>query len=184
MSKLILGFVGEIASGKGTVAKYVVEKYNAGYHRFSTPIRKVCDVLLLEQSREIMQKLSETLRANIGEDIFAKVIVDEVKKDSQKIVVVDGIRRPDDVKYLKELPNFYILNVQVDEMVRYKRLTGRKENADDATKTLEEFRKQAEEEPERKIREIATKADFIIDNNGDFAVTQKQVDELISKLQK
>jgi dephospho-CoA kinase len=182
--KLILGFVGEIASGKGTATKHLVNKYNASSHRFSTPIRKICDVLYLEQSREIMQKLSATLRANISEDIFAKVIAEDVKNDTHEMVVVDGIRRPADIKYLKELPNFYMISVQADEMTRYQRLIERRENSDDAKKTLEQFRAQAQEEPEQKIREIAAKADFIIDNNGAPENTQKQIDALVNKLRK
>ena len=180
--KLILGFVGEIASGKGTATKYVVEKHGASSYRFSTPIRKICDVLHLEQSRANMQKISATLRANIGEDVFAKILAEEAKRDPNEIVVIDGIRRPDDIKYLKQLQNFYMINVAADEMTRYKRLVERRENPDDANKTLEQFREQAEEEPERKIREIAAQADFIIDNNGALEDTHQQLDDLIAKL--
>jgi dephospho-CoA kinase len=180
--KLILGFVGEIASGKGTATKYLVEKYGASSHRFSTPIRKVCEILHLEQSRANLQKISETLRANIGEDIFAKILAKEAEQDTNEIVVIDGIRRPDDIKYLKKLPNFHVVNVAAEEVTRYNRLVERRENPDDADKTLEQFRTQAEEEPERKIREVASQADFVIDNNGALENTQQQLDDLITKL--
>lgn len=180
--KLILGFVGEIASGKGTVAKYIADKHNAGYHRFSTPIRKILDVLYIEQTRENMQQMSQTLREQIDEAIFAKTITEDVKKDEHEIVVVDGMRRPADIVHLKELPNFHMVNVAVDEKIRYERLTKRTENADDQSKTFEEFQAQAQEEPEQKIRELAGQADFTIDNNGTFEQMQKQADELVAKL--
>ena len=32
--KIILGFVGDLASGKGTICKYLNEKYSANTYRF------------------------------------------------------------------------------------------------------------------------------------------------------
>ena len=182
MSKLILGFVGEIASGKGTVAKHIADKHNAGYHRFSTPIRKVLDTLHIEQTRENLQQMSSALRSQIDEAIFAKAITEDVKADEHEVIVVDGMRRPADIVHLKELPNFHMINVSVEERTRYERLTQRTENADDQSKTFEEFQAQAQEEPEQKIRELAGQADFTIDNNGTMEQMQKQADDLVAKL--
>jgi len=58
MKKIILGFAGEIASGKGTAAKYLAEKYGSGYFRFSTILRDVLKRLYLDESRENAQKIS------------------------------------------------------------------------------------------------------------------------------
>ena len=68
--KIILGLAGEMASGKGTVAKYAATKYGAKSWRFSTMLRDVLDRLLLEQSRDNLQNLSTVLRQNFGEELW------------------------------------------------------------------------------------------------------------------
>src|SRR3989344_2132033 len=99
MKKIIVGFAGEIASGKGTATKYVVEKYHAVSDRFSTMLRDIADRVYLEQSRNNLQKISTMLRQTFGDDFLAKVISNDVQKNQSDIVVVDGIRRLPDIKY-------------------------------------------------------------------------------------
>ncbi len=43
--KIILGFAGEIASGKGTAAKYLVGRHEAATYRFSTMLRDIVERL-------------------------------------------------------------------------------------------------------------------------------------------
>ena len=83
--KIILGLAGEISSGKGTITKYLTDKYGASSCRFSTMLRDILDRLYMEHSRENMQKLSTMLRQNFGEDVLAKVMSEDVKKDDNKI---------------------------------------------------------------------------------------------------
>jgi len=52
MAKLILGIAGEMGSGKGIIAKHVMEQRGGGTHRFSTILRDILDRVHLEQSRE------------------------------------------------------------------------------------------------------------------------------------
>ena len=106
MKKIILGFIGEIASGKGTACDYFIKEHHAGYHRFSKILRDILDRIYLPQTRENMQKMSTWLRKTFSEEIFAKVIAQEVLNDRSTIVCVDGIRRPADNVHLKKIPNF------------------------------------------------------------------------------
>ena len=103
MNKKIIGLVGKISSGKGTVAKYMEEKYNANTYRFSTILRDILKRLHSEINRKNLQDVSTALRQTLGEDILAKVMAEDVKKDDNDLIVVDGIRRMADIKYLKKL---------------------------------------------------------------------------------
>ncbi|KKU51715.1 MAG: hypothetical protein UX75_C0062G0002 [Candidatus Moranbacteria bacterium GW2011_GWE2_47_10] len=114
MAKLILGFTGEMVSGKGTAAKYVSEKYKANSYRFSTILRDILTRVHLEHSRENMQKISEALRKTFGEDVMAKSMALDVQNDQGEVVVIDGIRRLPDIKYLKELPHFKLVYIEAD----------------------------------------------------------------------
>ncbi|MFA5813442.1 MAG: AAA family ATPase [Patescibacteria group bacterium] len=181
MSKIILGFVGQIASGKGTAVAYLKEKYGASAHRFSSMLRDVLDRLYLEQSRENMQKISSVLRENFGEDTLAKVMAEDVKNTPNSLVAIDGIRRPADAKYLKEILGFKLIHIFADREKRYERIVARGENSDDRKKTFEEFKKDHEREAEREIGEIALEAIEQIDNNGSLEKLYEQLDQLVNK---
>lgn len=183
MNKIILCFVGEIASGKGAVCDYLIKKQNIGYHRYSTILRDILDRLRLIQSRENMQKISTALRDGFGQDLFAKVIAAEATEDPNPLVCIDGARRIPDIVYLKELPNFHLINVTADETVRFNRIIKRTENPDDAKKTFAQFQKDEQEESEIAIKELGNLADFEIQNNGGIEELHGQIENILTKIQ-
>ena len=180
--KIILGLVGEIASGKGTAARYLGEKYNARTYRFSTPLRDVLKRLYLEESRDNLQEVSRILREKFGQELLAKIITEDVKRDDGEIIVIDGIRREQDIKYLRELPEFKLINIKVDIKTRYERVIERSENTDDKTKTFEEFLKEAQAESEMEIPKVVATSDIVIDNSSDVENLIKQIDAILADL--
>ena len=178
--KKIIGLVGKIASGKGTAAKYLTEKYNAKSYRFSTPLRDILKRLYLEINRENMQKISTILRKNLEENILAKVISEDVKEDANEMIVIDGIRRLADIEYLIKLPEFKLIYITADAKNRYERLITRGENEDDKNKTFEQFMRDHEAETELEIPLVASQADYRIDNNGDLNNLHKRLAKIIN----
>ncbi len=181
--KIILGLVGEMAAGKSTVTDYIKHKYGAVSFRFSDMLRDVLKRMHIEESRANLQTISQILRQNFGEDIMSKVLAKDAATSDQAFIITEGIRRPTDVIYLKELPGFHIIALTADEKTRFERLTKRSENPDDQSKTWEQFQKDGQAEAEQKIKEIAAEADVTIDNNGTLEELYKQVDEAIKKFQ-
>lgn len=182
MSKIIIGLVGQMASGKEITKKYIAGKYNTKDCKFSTSLRDVVHRLEIPESRENLQKLSTLLRANFGEDTLAKVIAADASKLDSEIVVIDGVRRMADIKYLKELPNFHLIKIEVSEKIRYERMVLRNENAGDKDKTFEQFMKDQSAEPEMEIPVVMDFADLSIDNNGSVDDLHTQIDNIISGL--
>lgn len=180
--KIILGFVGELAGGKGTSCDYLIKKYDAGYHRFSTILRDVLKRLYLETSRENMQKISTVLRKNFSEDILARVIADDVKNDTHQVVAVDGVRREADIKYLREIEGFYLVYITADIEKRFERIKKRGENTDDAEKTFEQFKLDHLGEADIQIPQTGAQADFKIDNNGMMEELYEQIEKILSKV--
>lgn len=178
-TKIIFGFSGLMASGKGTAAKYLEENYHAETFRFSTILRAVLDRLFLEHSRDNLIKLSEVLRGTFGEDLLAKVIARDAEASSHKLVVVEGIRRLADIAYLQQIPGFILVEIAADIDVRYQRIIERRENPDDATKTFEQFLKDHERSTEISIPEVIAKATERIDNNGSLEELHRQLDTLV-----
>lgn len=180
MSKIILGFTGLPACGKGTAAKYYSEKYGAPTFRFSTSMRDLLDRLYLPQSRENMSTISRITREAFGQDLYAKVMAGDVGKADHDIVVVEGIRRMDDVAELKKLPNFKLVAIEADMKIRYERLKVRGENSDDNTKTWEQFQKDHELETEVSIPPVMAQADVVVNNGGTLEDFYKQLEALIN----
>ncbi|MGW8185044.1 MAG: AAA family ATPase [Candidatus Moraniibacteriota bacterium] len=177
--KIILGLVGEIASGKGTVVKYLTEKYDASTYRFSTIIRDVMDRLYIDHSRDSLQKTSSMLRNTYGENIFAEVMAKDIKEDKHNIIIVDGIRRIEDIEFLKKDPNFKMVFIDVSLERRYERIIQRNENADDRNKTFEDFKLDAQREAELTIRELREHADAVLDNNGTPEELESKIEDLL-----
>jgi len=182
MSKIIIGLVSQQAGGKETAKNYLIEKYGANGHRFSTILRDVLNRLYLPVSRENMQDLSLSLRQTFGQDLLAKIIAQDVMSDAHELVVVDGIRRLPDIAYLKDLPGFYLAKIETSENIRYERLVKRNENAGDAEKTLAEFQADGHKEAELQIPEVMATAELSVSNDGSLAEFYAQWDAILKQL--
>lgn len=179
--KVILGFTGLLASGKGTAAEYLKTGHRASHYRFSTILRDIAKRIYTEETRDNMVKLSEGLRAAFGEDILAKTMAQDVKNDKNKIIVVEGIRRLADIEYLNKLPHFVLVEIFADPKIRYERLIKRGENADDTGKTYKQFLADHQRSTELSILDVIKHAKEKIDNNGSFSNLHKQLDALLKK---
>jgi len=182
--KIILGFVGQMACGKGTATEYLKQKYGAVSFRFSSILTDILNRLYLPNSRENLQKLSQILRENFSEDILSQTIAQDAQKSENQFIVIDGVRRPGDVEHLKNIPGFYLIHIFADIEKRFDRLKKRGEKSDDFTKTFEQFKAEHQNEAELKIEEIAKTADFEIDNNGSLEELCEQLGNLVLKLNK
>lgn len=181
MAKLIIGIVGENAAGKTTATEYLKKKFNAVTFRFSDMLYDILKRMYIEPNRGNLQTISTILRQNFGDDIMSKVIAQDAKNSTSDIIITEGVRRPSDVPYLKELSNFILIYIKADEKIRFSRLANRGEKPDDATKTWKEFEEEGKQEAEQKILEIAATANFTIDNNGIIEETYQQLDEVVAK---
>jgi len=179
MEKKVIGIAGEIASGKGTVAKYLVEKYGASTYRFSTVLRDIVKRMYLDESRENLQKISTLMRDNFSDDVLSMVIYKDVEKDSNKIVAIDGVRRMGDVVFLEKIPEFKLIYIEADIKKRYDRIIKRDENTDDKEKTFIEFSRDNRREAETQIKYLKDEAAFVVDNNGTLEELYAQIDKII-----
>lgn len=180
-NKVILGFSGLIASGKGTAAKYLEERHGATTFRFSTMLRDALDRFYIPKNRDNLIKLSEIMRGTFGEDLMAKTMAHDAEASHAPLVVVEGIRRPADIEYLKRLPGFVLVEIFAEPRVRYERLTARKENLDDATKTFEQFLADHERSTETSIPAVLRSATEHIDNNGPREDLHRLLDGLVAR---
>lgn len=179
--KIVFGFTGLPASGKGEAAKYFENQHGAKTFRFSTMLRDLLGRVYLEHSRDNMIKMSEAVRGKFGEDIMARVIAEDVSKENVELIVVEGIRRMADIEYLKRLPNFVLVEIFADMDKRLERIQKRGENPDDATKTMEQFKADHARSTEITIPEVVGQAKEHVDNNGSVQDLRANLDSLLKK---
>ncbi len=182
MKKIIIGLVGEIASGKDTVAEYLKKKHQSETVSFSQPLRDILDRLHLPQTRENMANLGIDLRARFGQTVLAQTIAEEVKISRKKILCLPNVRLESDIAYLKKEPGFVLVAISAEQKTRYERLTKRRQNTDDKNKTWKQFLTDAKLPTETQIRQLAKKAKYTIDNNGTFEELYKQIEEILKKI--
>lgn len=181
---IVIGFVGQLSSGKDTVVDYVKDHYGAEVFGFSKILKEILVTLDLEQNRDNYVKVSEIVREHFGDDILSKVMAKRVNESDAKIIAVDGVRRESDYQYLKNNPDFYLVNVFASPETRYERLKKRTEKKDDQGKTWEEFLEDHKKSTEVTIEEVARQADFTVDNNGTLEDLFANIDEIMTKIKK
>ncbi|MEZ4703950.1 MAG: AAA family ATPase [Bdellovibrionota bacterium] len=165
MKRISLGLTGTNASGKGTVADYLISK-GFDYISLSDELRQEAIDRKLQTSRENLTQLGKELRLVHGPGFLAKRLVQKVNPEGWTII--DSIRHPKEVEVLRSLPHFVLLGIDADIQLRYERavLRGRDESA----KTLEEFERREQEENQnqensQQLSNTLRLADCIVQNN-------------------
>lgn len=181
MAKLIIGIAGEMGSGKEAISQYLVEKYKASSHNFSQVLTDIAKRLYLPVTRETQTAISGMIRTTFGQDIMAKVMASDSKEDLADIVVVQGIRRNQDMDHLRELPNFKLIYVEADIVLRYGRVKKRGEKENDATMTFEQFKHSHTYETELAIADLKQYAAHVVNNDGTYEQLYKQIDEIVAQ---
>jgi len=177
--KKVIAITGLMSSGKGTAAEYLKEKYGASTYTFSTMLKDALSRFYLPNTRDNLIKISEWTRNTFGEDIMAQTMAKDVEKDTNTLIVIEGVRREADIEYLQKLPGYTLIEIVGDPKIRYERLTHRTEKADDQTKTYEQFLEDHKRSTEMSIIEVAKKANTKIDNNGNLEHLYSQLDAIV-----
>lgn len=173
----IIGLTGTNGAGKGEVAAYLKAK---GYTCFSLSdlVREELRKKDKETTRNNLIKMGNELREKFGPDILAKLAIKKVKGRA----VIDSIRNPSEVKYLRKQKDFILLAIDAPVELRYERAMkrGRIESAS----TLEEFIKKEEEETTdyekgQQLLNCMKMADHTLINAGSLEDLRKKLEELL-----
>ena len=182
MDKIVLGIIGLVGSGKSTTADYLKTKYQASIFAFRDPLEETLNTLFIDPTRANLQKLSQILRENFGQDLLSKILVDRVNKATTKIVCVEGIRRPKDLEYLRTIPNFFLISIETNEKIRYDRLVSRGQNTDENNMTFADFLQKQSAETESLISEVAREASFVVNNDSTKEDFYLQLEDILQKI--
>jgi len=173
----LIGLTGTNGAGKGEAAAYFKKK---GYTCFSLSdlireelIKKGKDV-----TRDNLIKMGNQLREKASPEILARLILKKIRGRA----VIDSIRNPKEIDYLKKQKNFILLAIDAPVELRYKR--AKKRGREESVSTLQEFiEKEAEEKTNRKkgqqLLNCIKMADFVVINDGSLENLHKKLEKLI-----
>ncbi len=179
MPKMIIGFVGQAGAGKGTASEILAQKANVQIFTFSDILADLLKRLYIEKSRDNLIKISTALREAFGQSTLANVMKKQVQQSQADIIIVDGIRRMEDIEDLNKDPKFHLVEIQTLPEIRFERLKNRNEKAGEGNMTWEEFLALGERETEKTITEVAKLAKYRIDNDGNLEELKKKLETLI-----
>ncbi len=183
-NKIIIGIVGEMGSGKSTVARYIKEKYSASSYKFSDILRDILEKLSLPVTRDNLIDLFLVLAPRFGENVLAGPMKQAVDNDPNSYIVVEGIRRPADISRLEELPHFYLLGIKSDPKIRFERIHARHERSDDQEKSYQEFLEDHKKSTEIYAPEMVQHAPYKITNNGTAEELYTEIDTVLKRILK
>jgi dCMP deaminase len=180
---MILGLTGRNGSGKGEVAKFLVE-CGFEYYSLSDVIREEIRKKGQKVTREKLIATGTRLREKNGLSVLAERTIAKLKPDRN--YVIDSIRNPEEVRALKKLSDFFLLEIRAPRKIRFERT--RKRGRENDPKSLKEFI--ATEEREFKSGNPASQqllaceraADARIDNGGDLESLHEKVRGVVLKL--
>lgn len=182
MAKLIIGLSGQAGCGKGTVADHLRERYGAKYIRFSAFLGETLDLLALPRSRENLIKLSEALRKTFGEDALSYAVQQHAIHSTETVVVIDGIRRPEDILPLEALPQFQLIAIEADPKTRFERMKQRGEKPGETQMTWEQFLAEENAPTEITIPLVMERAQIHLKNNGTREDLIAKIDALMESV--
>lgn len=176
----VIGLVGTKLSGKGAVAG-ILQEMGYEYFSLSDTLRKYADKLGESKGVFNLQDLANKLRAEKGNSILAELILEEIGDEKGRLIVIDGIRHPEEIKRIGKV----IIAVDAEPRVRFERIKKRGREGD--PETWEEFLEMEQRESwgeknvsGQQVAECIKLADYQIWNNtNDMGVLRKEVDKML-----
>lgn len=183
-----VGVVGQIACGKGVLVDYLTKKL--GFISFSLS-SILHDELkkknLKEFARKTLQDLGDKLRKQYGDHVLAKRAIKILKKQHKNRVVIEGIRNPGEIEYLKKNPNFVLIGVKSKRELRFKRLLSRAKpwdprNWNDFVIVDRRDIGVGQTKSGQQVKKCLRYCDYVLTNNKDVQDFQRKVEKLLDKI--
>lgn len=139
-------------------------------HTYSDILRQTFNLWgFNDNSRHEMQELSTFMRVLKGQDAMAKVMAKKCREAATRWVVIDGVRRVEDIQILIEefgQECVTLVWVEVSAGIRFERLRARKQKAGEAFMDRAQFDREELAETEQMLDAVYQARKFEIDNNG------------------
>ncbi len=180
---MIIGITGKNGSGKGEVARFLVDSGYA-YFSLSDMLREELAARKEEASRENLISVGNELRAKYGAGVLAERTLRKIDVDAH--AVVDSVRNPFEVEALRRRKDFFLVAVTADPEIRFKRTLRRSRDGDPITYEdfldVEKREAQSPDPSTQQMDRTAEMADAVICNNGTVEELQDEIRQVVKAL--
>jgi len=129
---------------------------------------------------ENLGKIMIQLRESDGPAAIAKRCIPKLKKKTEKIVGIDGIRSLSEVKeFKKHFPNFVTIAIHASPQTRYERLSRRKRSDD--PQNWETFSQRDQRELGVGMGDVIATADYMIVNEGSLIQLKRKIHQILKE---
>lgn len=174
----IIGITGTLGAGKGTLVDYLVNEKNFLHFSVRQYLIGVIEKRDLEVNRDSMTSVANELRANNSPSFIIEELYSEAKH-AGKNSIIESIRTPGEIDFLKKQGEFILLAVDADAELRYKRITIRASETDninfDTFVANEKREMNSSDANKQNLGKCIKMADIVLNNNG-------SIDQLIDQL--
>jgi dephospho-CoA kinase len=174
----IIAFVGMPASGKSEAAS--VSRH------MDIPVVSMGDVVREETARRGLAPTDENiggtgsiLRKEDGMDVIARRCVPKILSINAPVIVIDGTRNIDEVKFFKRQfgTDFLLIAIHAPREVRFERV--KKRGRSDDMKSMNDLKKRDEREKGWGLDRAISNADVTIDNTGTVEKFRNEIEKLL-----
>ncbi len=190
---IIIGVVGQIAAGKGILVKYLTERLDFVSFSLSSILHDAIKKKnIREFTRQTLQDMGDELRRKYGDDILAKKVIEQMKnlpagrqgeKFKMKNYMIEEIRNPGEIEFLKKNTNFILIGVKAKRELRFKRLLSRgkpwdPKNWNDFVKIDRRDLGVGQNKSGQQVVKCLAYCDYILTNNKDLKDFEKKLEKL------
>ncbi|MHA1443387.1 MAG: AAA family ATPase [Candidatus Hodarchaeales archaeon] len=173
--RVLLGITGHMGSGKSFAADYIAQRHHYSKFRISGKMREIAKELQIDATRDFLQGIGKFMR-DFDDDVWVRYVSTQIQS-SESPIVIDDIRRANEISYLKRM-GFKFIRLESDSSIRKKRI----EKKGDFIISDSDWKKWSQHLTEIQVSEL--EVDTVIENNGTEKELLNKIDVFIIEYQK
>jgi dephospho-CoA kinase len=162
-----------MGSGKSLAASYITTGYNSLKMSLSGKMREIAAELEIEPTRDFLQGIGKFMR-KFNDDVWVHYIYKKVQS-TESAIVIDDIRRKNEIDYLKPL-GFIFIKIEADSEIRKARIE--KRNGKKIPDSV--WTQWSEHLTENQVSELSV--DYVIQNNKSKEELFSRLTEIVDKI--
>ncbi len=168
---VIVGITGTLGAGKGTVVEYLVREKQFAHFSVREYLKEELEKRAMPVNRDTLTAIANSIRSKYGASFIAEALIKRAKERGNDCVI-ESIRTPGEVEALRREEAFFLLAVDADPRIRYKRIRFRNSETDRVTYQTfirnEEREMHTSDPNKQNLAACIDAADYVIRNDGNL----------------